>query len=184
MSIGTKVLQFYNLSKYRADESINEKINKTEFIELIEANKLPLYRLAKGIVKNEHDIQDAVNESILKAFENLGKLKNREFFKPWLMRILVNECYALLKRQKKVKLEENMTIYDLYYEENNQHELMDEIDKLELEFRTVLILFYYEDMSIKSISEVLNISQGTIKSRLSRAKAKLKVILDESEGGV
>nr|WP_275298388.1 sigma-70 family RNA polymerase sigma factor [Clostridium sp. YIM B02555] len=177
-------MQFYNLSKYRADESINEKINKTEFIELIETNKLPLYRLAKGIVKNEHDIQDAVNESILKAFENLGKLKNREFFKPWLMRILVNECYALLKRQKKVKLEENMTVYDLYYEEKNQHELMDEIDKLELEFRTVLILFYYEDMSIKSISEVLNISQGTVKSRLSRAKAKLKVILDESEGGV
>jgi hypothetical protein len=62
VSIGTKVLQFYNLSKYRADESINEKINKTEFIELIEANKLPLYRLVKGIVKNEHDIQDAVSE--------------------------------------------------------------------------------------------------------------------------
>ncbi|MDZ5011004.1 RNA polymerase subunit sigma-70, partial [Clostridium perfringens] len=64
------------------------------------------------------------------------------------------------------------------------YELMCEIEKLELEFRTVLILFYYEDMSIKSISEVLSISQGTVKSRLSRSKAKLKTILEESEGGI
>ena len=184
MSISTKVLSFYSFNKCKMEENTIKKIDKTEFIKLIEANKLPLYRLAKSIVKNEHDIQDAVNETIVKAYENLERLKSRDSFKSWIIRILVNECYALFNRQKKVKLEENMTVYNLYYEENSPHELMGEIEKLELEFRTVLILFYYEDMSIKSISEVLNISQGTVKSRLSRSKAKLKTILEENEGGI
>ncbi|MHC1683005.1 MAG: sigma-70 family RNA polymerase sigma factor [Clostridiaceae bacterium] len=181
MSINTKILSLYSFRKFKREEDAINKIDKTEFIKLIEENKVPLYRLAKTIVKNEHDIQDVVNESIVKAYENLQRLKNRESFKSWIMRILVNECYALLNRQKKIKLEENMAVYNLYYEENNSNELICEIEKLELEFRTVLILFYYEDMSIKSISEVLNISQGTVKSRLSRAKAKLKTILEESE---
>jgi len=182
MSISTKVLNFYSFNKCKLEEDTIKKIDKTEFIKLIEENKLPVYRLAKSIVKNEHDIQDAVNEATVKAYENLEKLKSRESFKSWLMRILVNECYALLNRKKKIKLEENMAVYNVCYEENEQYELMCEIKKLELEFRTVLILFYYEDMSIKSISEVLSISQGTVKSRLSRAKAKLKIILEESEG--
>ena len=72
-----------------------------------------------------------------------------------------------------------MEVYKLTYEDKNSCELMDEINKLDMNFRTVLILFYYEDMSIKAISEVLNISQGTVKSRLSRAKSKLKGLLDK-----
>ncbi|GAA0084745.1 sigma-70 family RNA polymerase sigma factor [Clostridium sp. CTA-7] len=184
MSISTKVLNFYSFNKSKIEGDTIKKIDKIEFIKLIEENKLPLYRLAKSIVKNEHDTQDAVSEAIVKAYENLERLKSRDSFKSWIMRILVNECYALLNRQNKIKLEENMTVYNICYEENSPYELMCEIEKLELEFRTVLILFYYEDMSIKSISEVLSISQGTVKSRLSRSKAKLKTILEESEGGI
>lgn len=184
MSMGTKVLNFYGFNKSKIEEDTIKKIDKIEFTKLIEENKLPLYRLAKSIVKNEHDVQDAVNEAIVKSYENLGRLKSRESFKPWIMRILVNECYSLLNRKKKVKLEENMAVYDICYKENDSYELMGEIKKLQLEYRTVLILFYYEDMSIKSISEVLSISQGTVKSRLSRAKAKLKIILEESEGRI
>ncbi|MGL5352655.1 MAG: sigma-70 family RNA polymerase sigma factor [Clostridium sp.] len=184
MSIATKVLNFHSFNKSKIEEDTIKKIDKIEFTKLIEENKLPLYRLAKSIVKNEHDVQDAVNEAIVKAYENLARLKSRESFKPWIMRILVNECYTLLNRKKKVKLEENMAVYDICYKENDSYELMGEIKKLQLEYRTVLILFYYEDMSIKSISEVLSISQGTVKSRLSRAKAKLKIILEESEGRI
>ncbi|MBU3105100.1 RNA polymerase sigma factor [Clostridium gasigenes] len=184
MSIGTKVLNFYSFNKCKIEEDTIKKIDKTEFIKLIEENKLPVYRLAKSIVKNEHDVQDVVNEAIVKAYENLERLKSRESFKSWLMRILVNECYTLLNRKKKIKLEENMAVYNICYKESDSYELMCEVEKLKLEFRTVLILFYYEDMSIKSISEVLSISQGTVKSRLSRAKAKLKTILEESEGGI
>lgn len=184
MNISTKILSFYKFNRCKVEEDTINKIDKTEFIMLVEENKIPLYRIAKGIVKSEYDIQDAVNEAIVKAYENLGRLKSRESFKSWIIRILVNECYALLNRQKRIKLEENMSVYNLYYEESNSYELMGEIEKLELEFRTVLILFYYEDMSIKSISEILNISQGTVKSRLSRARTKLKVILEEGEGEI
>lgn len=184
MNVTNKVLSFYSFNKDKIEDHTTKEMRKVEFINLIEENKIPLYRLAKSIVKSEHDTQDVVNESIVKAYENLEKLKNKESFKPWIMRILVNECYALINRQKRIKLEDDMTVYNLSYKEDASHELMCEIEKLEIEFRTVLILFYYEDMSIKSISEVLNISQGTVKSRLSRAKSKLKVILENGEGGI
>lgn len=184
MTASSKILSFNSLSKGAMEVNSIKRIDKIEFINLIEENKISLYRLAKSIVKREQDIQDAVNETILKAYGNLGKLKNKDSFKPWIMKILVNECYGILNKQKKIKLEEDMTVYNLYHEDNHGYELMSEIQKLEKDFRTVLVLFYYEDMSIKSISEILNISQGTVKSRLSRAKAKLKIILENSEGGM
>ncbi|MGV2644059.1 RNA polymerase subunit sigma-70, partial [Clostridium perfringens] len=94
MSISTKVLNFYSFNKSKIEGDTIKKIDKIEFIKLIEENKLPLYRLAKSIVKNEHDTQDAVSEAIVKAYENLERLKSRNSFKSWIMRILVNECCA------------------------------------------------------------------------------------------
>ncbi|SFA96765.1 RNA polymerase sigma factor [Clostridium frigidicarnis] len=174
---GSKILNFYDVRKKSVTKA--GTMDKSEFMEIIQQYKVPLYRLAKGIVKNEHDTEDAINETILKAYENLKKLKNKDSFKSWIMRILVNECYGLINKKNKIDLQENMEVYKLTYEDKNIYELMDEINKLDMDFRTVLILFYYEDMSIKAISEVLNISQGTVKSRLSRAKNKLRGLLDK-----
>ncbi|MNI77860.1 RNA polymerase sigma factor [compost metagenome] len=99
------------------------------------------------------------------------------------MRILVNECYSLLNKKKRVDIQDDMGVYDITYEDNHKGDMIDYINKLDKDSRVILTLFYYEDMSIKSISEVLEISNGTVKSRLSRSKEKLKKLLENSEWG-
>lgn len=174
-AVTDNILSFCNAKLERFSA---EPIDEQTFVNLIQHNKVSLYRVAKSIVKNEHEVEDAISETILKAFENLRRLKSPNSFKPWIMRILVNECYTILRKKKRIDLQEDMGRLNLTYEDKNQNELLWIIDELDEEFRVILILFYYEDMSQKEISKVLNISQGTVKSRLSRAKAKLKNILE------
>ncbi|MPN02287.1 RNA polymerase sigma factor FliA [bioreactor metagenome] len=94
------------------------------------------------------------------------------------MKILVNECYAAIRKSSRIDLKEDMEVLNLRYEDSTEGYLISFINSMDEDFRVILTLFYYEDMTIKDIGQVLNISQGTVKSRLSRAKAKLKTILE------
>ncbi len=156
-----------------------DDISKEEFVDLVEVHKLSLYRFAKSILKNDIEVEDAISESILKAYKNKNRLKNKESFKSWMMRIVSNECYDLIKRKSRFDLRENLESLNLVHIDKEYSDLREIIDDLNEEFSSVLVLFYYEDMSIKEISKVLEISEGTVKSRLSRAKSKLKVLLKE-----
>lgn len=153
-------------------------LNKDAFVELVQENRISLYRLSKSILKNEADVEDAVSETILKAYKNLHKLKTIDSFKPWIMKILVNECYSIINKAKKLELKEDFSDCEGSYEEKSMDNLIYYVNKLEDEFKAVVILFYYEDISIKDISMVLSISAGTVKSRLNRAKSKLKTMME------
>ena len=98
-----------------------------------------------------------------------------------MMRIVSNECYDLIKRKSRFDLRDNLESLNLVHIDKEYSDLREIIDDLNEEFSSVLVLFYYEDMSIKDISESLNIPQGTIKSRLSRARKRLKEILSINE---
>lgn len=158
---------------------INTTISvKETFVDLIQQNKISLYRLSKSILKNEADVEDAISETILKAYKSIDNLKSFDSFKPWLMKILVNECYSILKQHKKIELQEDFSACTGSYEDKHGDGLMVYLERLEENFKSVVILFYYEDLSIKDISKILKISEGTVKSRLSRAKAKLREIMN------
>lgn len=74
--------------------------DKEAFCNLIRINKVAIYRIAKSILTKEEDIEDAVSEAILKAYKNIKTLKNDDFFKTWLIRIVINESNNLYKRDK------------------------------------------------------------------------------------
>lgn len=167
-----------NISRKIININKNE-ISKEEFVDLVEEYKLSLYRFAKSILKNDIEVEDAISESILKAYKNKNRLKNKESFKSWMMRIVSNECYDLIKRKSRFDLRDNLESLNLVHIDKEYSDLREIIDDLNEEFSSVLVLFYYEDMSIKEISKVLEICEGTVKSRLSRAKSKLKVLLKE-----
>ena len=167
-----------NISSKIININKNE-ISKEEFVALVEEYKLSLYRFAKSILKNDIEVEDAISESILKAYKNKNRLKNKESFKSWMMRIVANECYDLIKRKNRFDLRDNLETLNLVHIDKEYSNLREIIDDLNEEFSSVLVLFYYDDMSIKEISKVLKISEGTVKSRLSRAKSKLKVLLKE-----
>ena len=151
------------------------------FINLMDINKTYMYKVAKSILNNNEDIADAIQETILSCYKNIEKLKEIKYFKTWMTRILINKCNALLKKNKKIMNLDMEITEDLKIEESYKLDLKESINNLDSDLKIIVILYYYEDMSIKDISESLNIPQGTIKSRLSRARKKLKEILSINE---
>ena len=79
-----------------------QKHDTDAFIELIEKNKTALYKVAKAYLKNEEDIADAMQDTILSAYEHIGELRVVSYFKTWLTRILINHCTDTLRRQRRV----------------------------------------------------------------------------------
>ena len=175
-----------NISK---DELIMEvkrakRGDKEAFCNLIILNKVAVYRVAKAILNKEEDIEDAVSESILKAYKNIQTLKDEAFFKTWLIRIVINESNSLYKKRfKEIAVDKdhfkNIQVNDNYKDLS----LYNAINSLDEDLRITTILFYFEDMKYKDIAKILNVKEGTIKSRLSRAKEKLYNILKEELHG-
>lgn len=151
-------------------------INKEEFAELVKTYQLELYRLALAILRNEADAQDAVGDAIVKAFEQRRTLNNIEKFKPWMMRIVVNISKNMLKKRRRIVYIEDMPEIKASASKKRD-EVWDIVLELDYEYRVVVVLYYYERFSTKEISQMLHIPEGTIKSRLARAREKLKTLL-------
>ncbi len=135
-----------------------------------------MYRLSYGMLRSGADAEDAVSEAVLKAWENLEKLKKPECFKAWIMQITANEARKVYRHTRKVSCMESMEeIAPAFADE--YHELWDAVMKLDERYRAVIILYFYENLSLKEIGKALHIAEGTVKSRLSRGKRMLKEML-------
>ncbi len=151
-------------------------INTFEF--LVCESKDTMYRVSMSILKNEQNALDCVSDAILKAYENLHKLRQEEYFNTWLIRILINECKRSLKKQnKEVPLEERLPAVSSRDNPYLSVEIGEAIDSLPEKIRLVVIMFYIEEYSIKEIKRVLNIPEGTVKSRLSKGRELLRIAL-------
>lgn len=158
------------------DVKLAKKGDKSAFVRLIDKNKTSMYRLAKSILKSEDDICDVMQETILKAFKCLSSLNNNKYFKTWLIKILINESYTLLRKRNKLVSFDKVKD-EGYLDTYENTEVLSAINSLEEDFRIVTILYYYEDLSIQNISSIINVPEGTVKSRLSRARTKLSNLL-------
>ena len=138
-------------------------------------NMQSMYRVAFGILRTEEEIADAVSNTIVIVFEKIQTLKNEEFFKTWLTRILINECYKICKQNKKIIYLENCNQGDFAYNDTyTDLETRNLIKNLDKDLREVVVLYYFEDFSVKEISKMVKIPEGTVKSRLSRARKELE----------
>lgn len=149
------------------------------FLALINENRLNIYRVARGILKSEHDIEDAIQNTVIKAYEKINTLKRDEFFKTWLIRILINECNEIIRRNKRVETINNFSNEEQYNDTYENIDLINAINELNEELRITTVLFYFEDIPIKDIAIILKIPEGTVRSRLSRAREKLRKIMRE-----
>lgn len=153
-------------------------IEKEQFCQLVHAQQLPMYRYALGVLRNPADAEDAVGEAVLKAYAHLEQLKDPDRFKAWIMSILANEIRTMLSKKNRMELSEDMSKYEQSAPQKDKtlwYLVMD----LPREFRDVVILFYYEGFRTKEIGRILKLSEGTVKSRLSRAREKLRTALEE-----
>ena len=159
-----------------------KKGDKPAFDEVIRLCVPDLFRIAMSILRNKDDADDAVCETVAKAYERIHKLNDCTFFKTWIIRILINQANDEYKRRRKFIYLNDITSepqYEDAYALGND-ELNTAVASLSLEFRTVITLYYFQDMQIKEIASVLRIPQGTVKWRLSKAKSILKERLSEA----
>ena len=160
-----------------------KKREKQKFTELIESNKLRFYKTAKAILKNDDDVYDTLQEALISMYENYGQLKKEEYFSTWATTIIINKCYDLLRKNKKDivsiddEFENNIKLaqYDIY--SVDEYGIMEAISKMKEDFRLIIILYYYDEYSIKEIAQILEIPEGTAKSRLFKARENLKTNL-------
>ena len=153
-------------------------MTKEEFAARAEELRGPLYRVACAYLRREQDRLDAVQEALLHAWESRHKLRQEEYFKTWLTRIMIRECVNMLRRQKRVFPAESLPERQSDAPSGNPA-LRDAILALPKELRIVIVLFYMEGYSTEEISRILRSPKGTVCSRLSRARKQLKDTLQE-----
>lgn len=137
-----------------------------------------MYRLALAMLHNRQDAEDAVSEAVLIAYEKRHTLRDRNRFKPWIMQIMANEARRIYGKNRRITPMEDMEAYMPSFRDEN-HELWDVVMQLETAHREVIMLYFYERFSIREIGRILRVPEGTVKSRLSRAKKALKEMLEE-----
>lgn len=157
------------------------------FAELISSCQNKLYKIAFAYMKNEQDALDVVGDTIYKAYMDINKLKNPEYFYTWITKILINLSINKLRANKRIvfieeyeeiHIKDNITSsFDFDIPRNV--DLYNAIDKLDLKSKSFIILKYLEDMTIAQISDILNVPQGTVKASIHRALKKLKYELEE-----
>lgn len=177
-------MEEFKLANYKQIELVKQG-NKEVFSKLIEELKIKLYKTAISILKNDDDACDAIQETLISAYKNINSLKNNDYFSTWITRILINNCYEIIRKNKKVEYLNKQTEIneDIYYESYSQESDLEWVlNQLDNDLKTVTVFYYYDDFSVNEISEILNIPEGTVKSRLSRARDKLYKILKEKEG--
>lgn len=158
------------------------------FAELIEQYKLPIYKTAKAILKNEDDVCDAIQDTCLSIYKNICNLKNEKYFKTWVIRITINKCNDIIAKHKlnsekilKIQADKTETQFSFDNDIVMKTDLQMAMNLLEEDLKLITTLYYYNDMSISDISVILDIPKGTVKSRISRAREKLYQILSKEE---
>ena len=141
---------------------------------LVNENRLDIYKVAKGILHSEDDVEDAIQNTVIKVFENIKTLKQDEFFETWMIRILINECNNIMRKNKRVLRFQESLVVETYDDEYEKLDLINAIASLNNELKIITRLYYFEDMSTVKIAKILNIPEGTVRSRLARAREKLK----------
>lgn len=155
-------------------------MNKKDFVEQVAAAEATLYHISKSILKNDWDCADAVQETIMTAYSKLSTLRDDRFFKTWLCRILMNQCYQIYRtNQRVVPLEDYIEVAAPPGQPNL--DLLDAIMGLKPALRMAVVLHYIEGFQIAETATLLNVPEGTVKSRLFRARAELRPILGEKE---
>ena len=156
-------------------------MTKEIFTQKVLEAETTLYRIAKTILIRESDCEDAVQEAILLAYEKRNTLKEEKYFKTWLVRILMNECYKIQRKKNKVVSYEDYVDTEKPQPESDYSELYEALQNLPEKIRITIVIYYIEGYSVEEVKDLLRIPAGTVKSRLAKGRKLLKEQLDCKE---
>lgn len=148
--------------------------------ELLEVYGDTVYRIALQNMGNVYDAQDVSQDVFLRIMKKRPQFTSKAHEKAWILRVTINVCKDCWKYQKlrtTVELQENLAGINVKADFGLLYEVM----KLPVKYRNVLYLFYYEELSVSMIAEILQKKEATILTWLHRARKQLKQRLEEGE---
>ncbi len=154
------------------------------FCECIRECEKGMYALAFGILKNEEDAADIMQESIIKAYCNLDALRDKKKFRPWIMSIVHNTAIEFIKKKKPmvdIESQWDLSEEDPCVDAETKLTVWEAVQKLKLPYRTIVILFYYENCSVRQIANITSASEPAVRQQLLRARKMLAKLLDKED---
>lgn len=152
-------------------------LSEDKFIVQMNEMKQQLYRIAFLYLKNESSALEAVDETIYLAYKNLKKVREPQFLKTWVTRILINECKKELRHKKK---EELLEIFpEQGQEDYDGLPLKEAIAKLPEDLQLIINLRYFNAYTLAETSSILKLPQGTVATRQRKALSLLRLELEE-----
>lgn len=150
------------------------------FVNLMYDIRFDLYKIARVRLSCDADIEDAIQETAFEIYRSIRKLRNEKSFMFWVIKILINKCNKIYKYNLRSKISYENLEMDNFITDNTDNYTEDDaefyylLEGLNYEERLSILLFYMEDYSIKQISRIMNVNENTVKTRLKRAKDKIK----------
>lgn len=158
-------------------------IDRHEYAELIEKNRQKFYRIAYSYVKNEQEALDIVSEAVYRGLVHIRDLREPDYFNTWMTRIVINTALETIRKNSRLVVSEDYMQKEPDVEKLEQElkfDLYAAMDALGAEYKTFVILKYFEGYSFKDISKLLDIPESTVKSRVYRCLEQMR---DYMEGG-
>lgn len=149
-----------------------------DYIRVVKQYSGLLLRIAFTRLKSTADAEDAVQEVFLRLINKRPYFRGEEHEKAWLIRTTINLTYDMLKSKARQNLP---LIEEITSPEDERSQLLSSVQSLPAKYITVIHLYYYEGYSIKEIARILRLPAATVGTRLSRARAQLKLILEKEE---
>ena len=156
-------------------------MTELEFERQVTALTQQMYRVSASLLRSPQDRQDAVQECVWKAWRKLPQLRDESLFRPWIMRILVNECKRMHRAHwREVPTEE----IEVEQPDGVDSRLRDEalhsaVMQLPEKLRLTVTLHYIDGFSMRETAHILHCPEGTVKQRLHRARTALRTLLEE-----
>jgi RNA polymerase sigma-70 factor (ECF subfamily) len=158
--------------------------------EIMNNYKRAVFGVSLGILKNVADAEDTTQEAFIRAYEKLHTYNMQKKFSTWLFTVAANLCKNKLRRAKfSTALKSESMLVDerdpamIAAQDEMQQKVRKALDNLRYDYRAPMVLRFYADLDYKEIAEVLDVPEGTIKTRLHRGKQELRRLL-EQEGGL
>lgn len=153
-------------------------LDKADFTHRAMALQGAMYRVACGMLHCDADRQDAMQQALQKAWEKRGGLRTPAFFDSWLIRILINECKAIYRRQARAVPVQSLPEEAISPPDLSVH---DAVERLPENQRICVMLHYLEGLPTQDIARLLRIPPSTVRSRLARGRDTLRLELSQEE---
>ena len=149
------------------------------FAAAVTEHRRAMYRAARALLSSDADAEDAVSEAVLRAWQAFGRLRDEQSLKGWLIKITVNCAYEHRRKSARVTYTDDLEPLAGGAEDRHDFTLWDAVCRLPADYRVATVLYYYEDMTTAEIAKALGVREGTVRSRLSRARSRLRTLLEE-----